>query len=1163
MRKYFCAALLLTSCTIANAQLTGIKNIPGDYVNLATAITDLNTQGVGTGGVTLNLVAGNPQTAPAGGYAITATGTPADQVLITGNNNIITAPNPQPTGSLNDALFKIIGGDYITISAFVLQENAGNTVNSPATNTMTEWGIALLRAGSTDGAQYNTIQNNVISLDRLYDNTWGIYSNSCHTTTDVQTLSNPTAASGTNSHNAIYSNQISNTNRGLAVIGSASAFRDEFNDIGGSATSTGNTITNWGKSAAWSAYAYDIGMTYGIFLNHQVNSNVSFNTLVSANVIGSTPFRGILMDELTVNGTVVSTISNNTLTITSNQLTSSNCKFIDCRTGTGNVTVYITDNLILNCSGGPNTNFTIEGISCTGSPDAVMLNNNTFLGNTIASASAGFTCINCSANASDSIHIDDNHIGTASGNGISFPNGSNGLFRGIYNMTGGVNTTLSICRNDFRTIGSAAIGPGSHIYIENYAPNPNTIINQNTFTEMNCFTSGTITFINNNVTHAGNTSHFVNDNSVVGGYTRSSGAGDVYLYNSYSGVADSTVTETNTGNNFSNITVPGTGIFYGWRNCDGSTVFGPTKTICNNTFDSITAGSGAVTILDIEHQTPFYTLNSICNNTISHITSTGDITCINSGFGGVNMTGNVIHDISGGGTIYAISVGRSDQGGAVSMNKIYNVQTSANAVYGIRVYNWSDNVVVSNNYVGDLTAPNADTTNAVIGLYTHLNNGATRFYFNTVYLNATSTGTNFGSSGITAYSGGVTEMQNNLIVNLSAPNGIGKTVAFRRTGNFPITTYDPASDHNAFYAGIPGANHLIYSDNNVDFQNMLTYTAFVSPADSNAVSENTPFVSVTGSSPQYLHVAAGSYSVIESAGGVIVGINYDFDSDVRPGPVGSIYGGGTAPDIGADEFDGQGPCSGMPFAGTGNSPAPLCRGSMFVLSFTGASSGVGITYQWMESPTPGGPYANVPGATGPAFTTNAQYIDKYYIAIVTCASSGQSDTIADIPALVYGPVVTFQLGLDTLCWTDNPLTLSGTPSGGMFSGNGVTGSSFDPGAAGTGQEIIAYTVNDTVSGCTVTMYDTIYVDYCMGLTVTTAGVAVLSPNPASGNILVQFGADISAGEIRILNALGQEVVRTLVAGSSSTIDVSHLAPGIYFVAIYSDEFSATVEFIRE
>src|SRR4029078_9956574 len=73
---------------------SGTRNIPGDYATLAAAITDINTNGVlvGGGGCTLNLIAGNPQTAPAGGYSITTiAGTSAsDALIIQGNGNTIT-----------------------------------------------------------------------------------------------------------------------------------------------------------------------------------------------------------------------------------------------------------------------------------------------------------------------------------------------------------------------------------------------------------------------------------------------------------------------------------------------------------------------------------------------------------------------------------------------------------------------------------------------------------------------------------------------------------------------------------------------------------------------------------------------------------------------------------------------------------------------------------------------------------------------------------------------------------------------------------------------------------------------------------------------------------------------------------------------------------------
>ena len=178
------AALLLAPP--ARAVLSGTKNIPGDYATLDAAITDRNAQGVDTGGVTLNLLAGNPETAPVGGYVIGGTGSlvlttssAANPVAIIGNGNTITANASLTAGSTTDAIFKLVGADWITLNGFTMQENSANTTTLAA-NTMTEWGVALLHVSTADGAQNNTIQNNTITLNRSYANTFGIYSNNRH-----------------------------------------------------------------------------------------------------------------------------------------------------------------------------------------------------------------------------------------------------------------------------------------------------------------------------------------------------------------------------------------------------------------------------------------------------------------------------------------------------------------------------------------------------------------------------------------------------------------------------------------------------------------------------------------------------------------------------------------------------------------------------------------------------------------------------------------------------------------------------------------------------------------------------------------------------------------------------------------------------------------------
>ena len=91
-RVYSLLVLIFVLLSSANAQLTGIKNIPGDYTSIASAITDLNTAGVGSGGVTFNIAAGYTET---GNHTITASGTAATPIVFqkagAGTNPVFTA----------------------------------------------------------------------------------------------------------------------------------------------------------------------------------------------------------------------------------------------------------------------------------------------------------------------------------------------------------------------------------------------------------------------------------------------------------------------------------------------------------------------------------------------------------------------------------------------------------------------------------------------------------------------------------------------------------------------------------------------------------------------------------------------------------------------------------------------------------------------------------------------------------------------------------------------------------------------------------------------------------------------------------------------------------------------------------------------------------------
>ena len=274
--------VLFFSVFISNAQVTtnSGSGLAPTYPNLATAITALNGATI-TSPVVITLT-GN-ETVPAGGYRITAQGDATNTIIIEGVASTITANGALTVGALNDAIFKLVGADYITIRNFTMQENAANTVTTAASNTMTEWGVALLYLTTTNGAQNNTIQNNTISLNRTYQNTFGIYANATHAETTVTTSATATSISGGNSGLKIYSNAISNVNNGVVIIG-ATAVADQNTgiDIGGSSLATANTITNYGTTGTFSAFANVSGTVNGILVRNSYGFNVSYNTVTSS-----------------------------------------------------------------------------------------------------------------------------------------------------------------------------------------------------------------------------------------------------------------------------------------------------------------------------------------------------------------------------------------------------------------------------------------------------------------------------------------------------------------------------------------------------------------------------------------------------------------------------------------------------------------------------------------------------------------------------------------------------------------------------------------------------------------------------------------------------------------------------------------------------------------
>ena len=151
---------------VSRAQVSGTVNVPGTFPTLEDAVNALNSQGVGAGGATINILAN--QTCPVNGYQLGSATlnnslSAANPLTINGNGNAITAYAGTRTGSLtsgvNDGMIILSGSDYVTFNNIVFNELVSNTTNTLAM----EHAIGMYNRNSTvgdaDGCKFINITN--------------------------------------------------------------------------------------------------------------------------------------------------------------------------------------------------------------------------------------------------------------------------------------------------------------------------------------------------------------------------------------------------------------------------------------------------------------------------------------------------------------------------------------------------------------------------------------------------------------------------------------------------------------------------------------------------------------------------------------------------------------------------------------------------------------------------------------------------------------------------------------------------------------------------------------------------------------------------------------------------------------------------------------------
>ena len=847
----FIVSLLISNCF---GQVGGSKFVPGDYPTLAVAINTLNTVGVAAGGATINVAAGLTETAPTGGYvlgslSLNATLSASNPLTIRKNpatfgaNPLLTAP--VGTSTSVDGIFTLQGADYTTINGIDLQESPGNT---SSTTRLMEWGYGLVKLSASDGCQNTSIINCIITLQKVLLHTQSAIYAGNHLLANTTSLV-ITSASGRNDNNKIYNNTILSCayipiNFNGYNAGPPYTYYDQGNDIGGNSAATGNTIIDYGGLAGGSFYVSN----FGIAAVYQNNLNISNNNITQATdglgFVGIYPF-----------GT------NGTFTCNNNIISGSGMCY----------------------SSAPSLH---AGIYSNASGANLTANNN----NINAIISGSFT----GRVPVYGINMYSTGDLTATGNTISTTQTVNADMYGVYSAaTGNVNISSN-------TINAASTSVTNNIYcgINTDAAASAQTISNNVFGTVNVSnTTGNVYLIN-----ADNNSSNVtcSNNSVSGSVTKAGSGGLFYGFYNYGSPSGGTAVIS--GNNFSDISVAGTTAFFGIRQF---TTTSQVETISNNTIARISAGSGALYGISIGYGN---TGSSVSGNEISGFSGTGSITGIYLGDSYLSNAmlchSNTVYNLRSTGAANVTGI-TSSLGLATSIykNKIYDLEddNSSGNVYGISITGGtsSSTNTIYNNLIGDLRSPSANSTSDMvrgISITSTATSSDIKLYHNTIYLNSSSTGTNFSSSGIyqtyvNSSSKALLDLRNNIIVNISTCKGSGIAAAFRRSANNNLKNYSSSSDNNLFYAGTPSANRLIFY-NNSSYQTIATFKTAVSPSDNSSISSVVNFISTTGSSADFLHL---NECALDNKGAPIAGFTSDFDDETRSS---------TVPDIGADEFAG-------------------------------------------------------------------------------------------------------------------------------------------------------------------------------------------------------------------------------------------------------------------
>lgn len=173
-----------------------------------------------------------------------------------------------------------------------------------------------------------------------------------------------------------------------------------------------------------------------------------------------------------------------------------------------------------------------------------------------------------------------------------------------------------------------------------------------------------------------------------------------------------------------------------------------------------------------------------------------------------------------------------------------------------------------------------------------------------------------------------------------------------------------------------------------------------------------------------------------------------------------------------------------------------------------------------------------------------------------CSASSTGTIVTVDP----GPTVSFASIAD-LCVDNAPITLTeGSPIGGTYSGNGVSGNQFDPSVAGVGTTTLTYTYSDG-SGCSGAAQVNVVVNGCTGIDEKEITAVSIYPNPTKGIFIVDAGG-LMIESIMIYDKSGK-LIQDIHEPKKTNMAVSlaNMADGIYTVQVTTSHSTVRIPIV--